>query len=114
MGARVSFNAHVESHAFDSMDRGRPMPAPPQKPQRVVSWSAAEVRRLGVEVRTSGLTVEGFTSMLPLGLRLQVVCTRCRKPCDVETDGQGAELHESKKPCPVCKQELELRVVPQI
>lgn len=54
--------------------------------------------------------------MLPTALRLQIVCHRCKKPTDItinmpcgRTDPCTAE-----EACPVCKQELALRVAPSI
>eukprot|EP00929_Paragymnodinium_shiwhaense_P052681 TRINITY_DN26390_c0_g1_i1.p1 TRINITY_DN26390_c0_g1~~TRINITY_DN26390_c0_g1_i1.p1 ORF type:complete len:648 (-),score=124.37 TRINITY_DN26390_c0_g1_i1:156-2099(-) len=109
--ARVSFNEAVESQAAEPEWRSS-APAAPAKPAAPIAWAASEVRRLGVEVRTMGLTMDGFTAMTPTSMRLQIVCTRCRKPTDMATEGTGPQ--EARAPCQVCKQELELRIVPNI
>jgi len=109
-----------------------PAPASPGSavpPPAVSGWSAEEVRRQGVEVRLLGLALEGFATLLPRILRLQVVCGRCRKPADLVSEalasgaagassGSGSisacEARTAEAPCLVCKQELSIRVAPSI
>jgi len=83
--------------------------------------SIEDVRRLGVEVRLLGLTLEGFKDLLPSLLRLQVVCDRCRKPTDIETatgivrtalPTDMAAATGVEMACPTCKGVLALHVAP--
>lgn len=78
------------------------------------TWSADEVRRLGVEVRFIGLTLEGFATMIPQILRLQVVCSRCKKPLDMQSPEGGVEARTAEATCPTCKQELGISIAPSI
>lgn len=83
-------------------------------PVQATSWSAADVRRLGTEVRFIGLALEGFDTMITTALRLQVVCGRCKKPSDLASEGSGTDPRTVEERCPVCKQHLALRIVPEI
>jgi len=85
------------------------------------SKSVEDVRRMGVEVRLLGLTLEGFSDFLPSLLRVQVVCGRCRKPTDIEAatgivrnslpvDSEAAAGIEAA--CPTCKGMLAVHVAP--
>lgn len=85
----------------------------PQVPEQQ-SWSAEDVRRMGLEVRLLGVNLEGVATLLPSKLRMQAVCGRCKKPLDMETSGQGTELQGAEVSCPVCQQQLGLRVAPAI
>jgi len=82
----------------------------------VTDWSAEEVRRLGVEIRLVGLNLEGFDTLVPSVLRIQVVCNRCRKPMDLaNSEGfSGTNPRTAHGICPVCKQELGIRLAPTI
>lgn len=103
-----------------------PPPPPPPAPEQgaapeqqqaqamAAAFSADEVRRLGAEVRLVGLALEGFATLLPSSLRLQVVCGRCRKPTELESEGAGTQPRSVEAPCPVCRQKLEVRVAPTI
>jgi uncharacterized CHY-type Zn-finger protein len=90
-------------------------PATPA-PQAVIGWSVEDVRRMGVEIRLVGLNLEGFTHIVPSILRIQVVCDRCKKPMDVANDESisGTEPCTIEDKCPVCKQEIALRIAPGI
>lgn len=83
-------------------------------PVLVASWSEADVRRQGVEIRFIGLMLEGIDTMIPTSLRIQVVCSRCKKPSDVCSDGKGTEPRTLEEQCDVCKQQLAVRIVPEI
>lgn len=80
----------------------------------VEAWSAEDIRRNGVHVRYLGLTIDGFTSLMPSALRVQVVCNRCMKPCDVMIENRGITTLTKEVSCPLCKQALALRVAPCI
>merc|ERR1719330_1697520 len=77
-------------------------------------WSADEIRRMGLEVRFLGVSLEGIATLLPCKLRLQVVCGRCKKPADMESVSRDTDPHFVELPCPVCKQKLGLSVAPVI
>ncbi|CAK0856480.1 unnamed protein product, partial [Prorocentrum cordatum] len=85
------------------------------QPETQDTGSPADVRRTGVEVRLLGLALEGFSVLLMSRLRLQAVCGRCRKPLDFEVPSAGGtEACTAPCVCPICKQELALRVAPDI
>lgn len=90
--------------------------APKLAPSVVTGWSAEEVKRLGSEVRLVGLDLEGFDTLILSVLRIQVVCTRCRKPMDLATDEgcSGTDPRTAQSTCHVCKQELGIRLAPSI
>lgn len=83
-------------------------------PVSATAWSVDEVRRLGVEVRLIGLTLEGFATMIPHVVRLQVVCSRCKKPLDMQSPEGGIEARTAEAACSTCKQELSVRIAPSI
>jgi len=93
-----------------------PPSAPAQAQQQAVApaMNAAEVRRVGVEVRLLGLVLEGLSTLLPNTLRMQVVCDRCKKPADVESKGQGTDTRGVDIACPTCKQQMTVTVAPSI
>lgn len=103
---------------FLPVDRGASLPPAPAVAAAAAvaapAMSAAEVRRLGVEVRLLGLVLEGFTTLLPAALRLQVVCSRCKKPTDVESKGNGTDVRSLEAACPTCKTQLGVSVAPVI
>jgi len=80
----------------------------------IAAINADEVRRLGAELRLAGLGLEGFATLLLGALRLEVVCTRCKKPAEIECEGGGTQPRSAETPCPVCRQALEVRIAPLI
>eukprot|EP00405_Crypthecodinium_cohnii_P021198 CAMPEP_0206466658 /NCGR_PEP_ID=MMETSP0324_2-20121206/28587_1 /ASSEMBLY_ACC=CAM_ASM_000836 /TAXON_ID=2866 /ORGANISM="Crypthecodinium cohnii, Strain Seligo" /LENGTH=632 /DNA_ID=CAMNT_0053939811 /DNA_START=69 /DNA_END=1967 /DNA_ORIENTATION=- len=82
--------------------------------QTAPAMSVAEVRRLGAEIRFLGLSLEGFATLLPSALRIEVVCERCKKPHDLESIGSGTEGRGVHVACPTCKQQMGISVAPTI
>lgn len=81
----------------------------------VFTWSLEEVLRLGLRLQLLGMILEGISAMVARELRLQVVCSRCKKPVEMACESQsGTDPSEAKLPCPWCRNDLIIRVVPSI
>jgi len=111
----------VETHAERKRTGGEPelgeQAGDTTEPSRPTDVSAEEVRRLGVEARLIGLCLEGFRTLTPSVLRVQVVCGRCRKPtdmCTTSTAAAGTGPSDTDSVCPVCDERLGLRVATSV
>mmetsp|Transcript_120879 Transcript_120879/g.303922 ORF Transcript_120879/g.303922 Transcript_120879/m.303922 type:complete len:432 (+) Transcript_120879:428-1723(+) len=76
--------------------------------------SVAEVKRLGVEVRLLGLSLEGFSTLLLATLRLQLVCSRCKKVGDIQAECHGTDARTAEASCATCKHRISVAVAPSI